>query len=512
MVRYVIYVLFLMIIIPLKTVEAQSNQPMRVEISSLGSQDDFHVLLAEENGFVIIRDDGKSSNDEIIIKLFCYSAAMEKKWNSTITAYKDYAFSKKYYRNGYGFLLFSDSKNKESKFKIFRIDIASGKVVSSEFVVEDKINPVDFKSVKGHSFVLGREGKGIGKIITNVFSSTNNKSGKLRFFHYDWEEASLNNLTASLQNNMQPRQLDVFEHGSAIDLYAVKAVDKYTDEIWRYSFSFGGALQEKHQYSRIKGKTVVNLSISTRENRRFLAATMSSIRDRYNHYEDYTDGIFVSIFSGEKEKKSIYHKLSNINAFYSHTNPNMFQFFPGKKDVQGSVGYQILLHPQAKSDKNQNIILAEAYYPEYRTDWYYDAYGVAHTRRVFEGYRFTHAMAVSFNNDGEIDWDVALKMPDIHSYARPRRAGLITDGTTSGIVYNFDNEISYQLVKENKKLNGRKTATLPLMNKNDNLKNSLKERIRFWYEDYMLASGYQKISNDKKGNRQVFYVYKIAFR
>ncbi|MGM0612022.1 MAG: hypothetical protein ACQESM_00785 [Bacteroidota bacterium] len=485
---------------------------MRVEFSSLGRQDNFHLLLAEDNGFVIIRDDGKSSDNESIIKIFCYSADMEKKWNSTISLDENYSFSKKFYQDGFGYLLFSDSKNKESRFKLYRMDIASGKVTSNEFIVENKITPVDFKSVSGHSFILGREGKGLGKIISNVFSSTDKKSGKLRFFHYDWKEANLNNLTDSIQDNMQPRQLEVFEYENTIDLYAVKPYSKSTDEIWRYSFSFSGLLEDKHQYSRIEGKTVVNLAISAQEGRRFLTATMSSIRDRYNHYEDYADGIFVSIYANGKEKNSTYYKLSNINAFYSHTNPNMFQFFPGRNKVQGSVGYQILLHQEAKTNSKQNIILAEAYYPEYRTEWYYDAYGVAHTRKVFEGYRFTHAMSVSFNNNGEIIWDAAIKMPDIHSYARPLKADLITDGKTTGIVYNFDNELSYQLVKDNKKINGRKTATLPLMHKNDNLKNTGKERIRYWYGDYMLASGYQKITNDQKGNRQVFYVYKIAFR
>ncbi|MFW6019150.1 MAG: hypothetical protein ACOCPM_01090 [Bacteroidales bacterium] len=503
---------FILLIIPFQTGNAQSNQPMRVEFSSLGRQDDFHLMLAEDKGFVIIRDDGKSSDDEIIIKLFCYSEDMEKKWNSTITVYKDYSFSKKYYRNGFGYLLFSDSNNKGSNFKVFRIDIATGKVTSREFSVEDKILAVDFISVNGHSYVLAREGKGLTNLITNVFSKSDKNSGMLRFFHYNWQEEKLNNLTDSVQGPMQPRQIEVFDQGKTVDLYAVKSSDKYTDEIWRYSFSFNGTLGEKYQYSRIKGKTVVNIAINEYENRRFLAATMSSMRNRYDHYEDYADGIFVSIFSKGKEENSKYYKLSNINAFYSHTNSDMFQFFPGKNKVQGSVGYPILLHQEAITDPKQNVILAEAYYPEYRTEWYYDAYGVAHTRKVFEGYRFTHALAVSFSNDCDIAWDAAIKMPEIHSYDRHQKAGLITDEKTTGIVYNFDNEISYQLVSEDKKLNGRKTATLPLMSKNDNLKNSNYERIQYWYGDYMLASGYQKINNNQKGNRQVFYVYKIAFR
>ena len=511
MARFLISILLILFVFPFEAVNAQDNQPMRVEFSSLGRQGDYHLLLAKDEGFVVLRNDGKSSDNEIIWKLFCYSADMEKKWNSTISLNEDYSFTRKYYRNGLGYLLFSDRNNKETKFKLYRIDIASGKVISSEFAVEDKINSVDYISVDGHSYILGEKDKGIGKVISNVFSSSRNTQN-LKFFHYNWDEDQFYDLTDSINVNMQPRQLYVFEYDKNVDLYSLNAASKSTDEIWRYSFSFDGKFENKHQYSRIKGKTVVDLAVSSLNKRRFLAANMSSFRDRYNHYEDYSDGLYVSIYSEGQEKYSRYYKLSSLNSFYSHADQGMFRFFPAKDEIQGSVGYQIKLHKKARTSKTENIILAEAYYPEYRNEWYYDAYGVAHTRKVFQGYRFTHAMAVGINNDIEISWDVALEISGTHSYSRNKRTDLITDGQTSGIVYNLDNELHYQLVKKGKKLDGKRTVTLPLMNKNDNLKSSKKGRIRHWYEDYMLASGYQKINNSQKGNRQVFYVYKIAFR
>jgi regulation of enolase protein 1 (concanavalin A-like superfamily) len=46
----------------------------------------------------------------------------------------------------------------------------------------------------------------------------------------------------------------------------------------------------------------------------------------------------------------------------------------------------------------------------------------------------------------------------------------------------------------------------------DKVKLTTSDNIDFWYNNYFIASGYQKISNDQEGGkRNVFYLNKVSF-
>lgn len=510
---YTALLLTVILILPsMSYVFSQADKPLREEFSSLGRKGDYSVLLAENKGLMIIRNDGKTKNDEIIWRFWGYSTDMVRKWKSTFSMEKHYEFSRKFYRAGFGNILYADVSNNESRLKHIQINMETGEVKSRDFKVDFKFQIRDFKVVNSAAYVLGLNAKGLNSFFKNIFKSDDEKGHRIRFFKYDWEQNKLTNFSELIDEGMRPKRLNIHKAGKEIDIFMARAITEQQDEIWMYSFGFNGKLNQKHKFSSVSGKNVVDLVVTSAGSKRYIGATMSSLRNRYNNYEDYTDGLYFSIFKKGKEINSRFHKLSNLRAFYNKAEPEMFQFFPGKDKVDGSVGYQLKLHPELKATNNKMILLAEAYYPEYHKEWYYDAYGVSHTRKVFDGYRYTHALAVAFNAKAKVTWNVSMEINGIKSYSRDRRVDIIAEEGNAGIVYNLDNELHYQTLKGGKNKQNPATVTLPMLYDNDQLKESEDGRIRYWYGSYMLATGYQHIDHENKGNREVFYLFKIGFQ
>lgn len=491
---------------------AQDNQPLRVEFSSFGRNDAYSLVLAEENGLLVLRNDGKSKDNQIIWRFYGYSVNMERMWKSTISVGKDFSLNKKFYRKGYVHLLFTDISNKESRMQHLHVNMTSGEVKIRKFLLENKLQIKDFKVADSSAYILGLNTRGLKNFLRNVFKSNEKKGRRLRFLRYDWEQDKLHNLSDSMATGLRPKRLHIFDHKDQVDVFMAKAINELQDELWMYSFDYSNNLMQRYKFKPVSGKNIVELIVSSQGKDRFVAATMSGLRDRYDRYEDYTDGLYFSVYTGGKEAISRFHKLSNLVAFYNKADPDMFRFFPGKKQLGNSIGYQLNLHPQIKGDGDEMILLAEAYYPEYHTEWYYDAYGMAHTRNIFDGYRFTHALAVAFDREAKVAWDESLEINGVKSYSRARRVEIIADGKNAGIVYNLDNELHYQTLSNGKAKENPATVTLPMLHKDDQLKSSEDGRIQKWYGDYLLASGYQKIDHKSKGNREVFYIFKIGFQ
>ncbi len=512
MMKHFLIILSFVILAPFSSAYAQSDQPLRVEFSSLGRNDDFTVMLAGEQGLIVLRDDGKGADDQRIWRLFGYSGDMTSKWKATITLGKDLELADRHYRDGKANLLFIDSRNKESTLELVKVDMSTGEVVSRSFALPDKLNVWDFKVLDGQAFVLGINSRGLKNFLSNVFSSSDDRERRIRLVRYDWKSDEATDISENIDAGMRPLRLDIYGNEKTIDVYTALAVSESSDELWMYSFSAEGEMTNRYRFSPVEGKSIVELVVTSSGENRYIAVSMSGIRERYERYEDYTDGLYLSVFNQGEEAVSRFYKLSNLGAFYKKADPDMFRFFPGRKEMAGSVGYQLNMHPEIKGGENEMILLAEAYYPEYHTEWYYDAYGMAHSRYVFDGYRYTHALAIAFNKKAEVVWDEAMEINGIRSYSPALRLDAISDNGTTGIVYNLDNELHYKLISEGTSDGDQQAVTLPLMHPDDKLKGSEEGRIRYWYGSYLLASGYQKIENKSKGNRKIFYIYKIAFQ
>ncbi|MFO8055278.1 MAG: hypothetical protein R6U19_08990 [Bacteroidales bacterium] len=490
---------------------AQDSNPLRIEFSSLGRDGEYRVLLADQQGMIVVRNDGNSGDDQNLWRLFGYSVDMEQQWESRLELDEDLELRKMYYYQGLGNLLFEHSSSRESKMEDVSIDMADGSVSTTTFQMEGRHMVRDYIAIGEHSFILALKGKGLKSFFRNIFSSQKAKS-RLKLLRIDRNTKSTRLLSDTIPGGMRPLRLNFYEHGNTVDVYMANAVSDTRDDLWMYAFSYNGSLKKKHHLKSVPGKTVVDLAVRSQGKTRYMTFSMSGLSQRYDRYEDYTDGIYFCIISNDKLVDSRFHKLSGFTSFFKEADTEMIRYFPKQKEVQGTVGYPMQIHSDLKGTEGEMILLAEAYYPDFYTQVYYDAYGMAHTRRIFRGYKYTHALAIAFDRKGEISWHEAMELKGKYTQNRKKSVDVISDGRDAGMVYNLENELSYQLISGGKAQGEPAVVSLPFKNRNDRLKSSKNGRIHYWYGNYLLATGYQEINNPAEGNRKLFYIHKIAFQ
>ena len=83
------------------------------------------------------------------------------------------------------------------------------------------------------------------------------------------------------------------------------------------------------------------------------------------------------------------------------------------------------------------------------------------------------------------------------------------------LVYSFDGELKSKVVSGKTVVEGKTGVKIDTGNANDKVKENYGSGIEYWYDNYFIAYGYQKIKSDKysgKSKRKVFYFNKIAYK
>ncbi|MDH5475364.1 MAG: hypothetical protein OEX22_06715 [Cyclobacteriaceae bacterium] len=236
-----------------------------------------------------------------------------------------------------------------------------------------------------------------------------------------------------------------------------------------------------------------------------------------------TQGFYIAGFYKNQEVFNKYHHFNDLDNFYSFKSlreQERIEEIIEKKKNQGreyKSKYRILTH-EVIAQGNQYLMLGEAYYPTYRHQqvrrysprgYYYE------TKIVFDGYKYTHAVVVAFNNKGEILWDYGFKINSIKSMDLKEKVRINTTDEFTKIVYNLEEKMNVITIQNGKMVSTDNNLALPSKYKNDQVKFSDLEQSEHWYGNHYLAWGYQRIKNiGEEGSikkRNVFYINKLTF-
>lgn len=490
---------------------ARADQPLRLEFISSGRGQSFHMVLAGDQGFIVLKNQRNRDNNKIVWKLLGFSSLMEQQWQDSLSLHENMEMVASDYDEDVAAMVFMKKSNQGTKVKEVWVDMSRGSVHQYEFHVEEQLAVRDYKTAGQQSFLLAMDISDHRGVIGRLFQQGREDEQPMVLIRMDRKEPEHEYICDVIGPGVRPLRLNVFHYKQNVDLYALEESPNGHHQVRMYTFSMGGNLLIDRVMFTAEGKSLVDVAVTSKDSMRFVAATVSSIRNRYNRYEDYTDGIYFCTMPFGREPTARLYTLANITSFYRKAHAQMFQFFPGRKDAPGSAGYPLQIHPDIKGDNNENILLAEAYYPHYLTQIYYDAYGMSRTRRVFNGYKYTHALALAFNNEADLLWHEAMEIKDVQTYSRRTRTDIISDGQQAGIIYSMNNNLRYQIVSNGKAMGDVGSVSLPLKYRNDVVKQAVNNNVRVWHGDFLLVYGYQNIENSTQGQRRVFFVQKVAF-
>jgi hypothetical protein len=239
-------------------------------------------------------------------------------------------------------------------------------------------------------------------------------------------------------------------------------------------------------------------------------------------YIPNANGMYIAKFSGDEQEYIQYYPFSKFESFWkkikstqtSGSNKNNKK----KKDVKESkVNYQLLVHNVIEKN-NEYVMVAEAYYPEYHTEYYTttDANGrvVTQSRTVFDGYRYTHAIVAGFNKDGEKIWDNSFEIWDILTYNLKERVRVLFEGDNIVLAYSNGGAIMSKVISGNQIVDRKQVTKIETAYSDDKVRSNWGSDMEFWYDNFFLTWGYQRIKSSEanKKKRNVFYFNKIAFQ
>jgi hypothetical protein len=180
-------------------------------------------------------------------------------------------------------------------------------------------------------------------------------------------------------------------------------------------------------------------------------------------------------------------------------------------------------HPMIYND--EVILAGEVYYADYHTEIITTTTKnqqgqvlsrKVDTRRIFDGYVFTNILFAAFDMSGKMLWSNSLP------YTRPRafsiydriRTVLQDDGSVM-VVYNDGVNIKNAIVNKDNVIQGTRAVSIGGSITGDKVKEAADFDVVYWYDDFYLASGLQKIKNKelkgKDRKRNIFYMKKVKF-
>lgn len=482
------------IIFPISFLSAQ-----RVEIEVNSRPENYQLVSLGQEGVIVFSDQSNKVFGTNAKWTFAhYNVELEEVWNTEIAAPRgNYVFQDFDTEAGSLFMIFTKFSG---ECLIIEVNVTTQTVTNH---IVDALRNLDFQDfiiINRYTFISGIS-RGTPVVLHHKLDSKTSPQ--------------------ILKNSYGKRtELEKLDKDTLNDIVKITSVD------WK-----GGRSSMRVQSYLDNGEPVFNLPIAQGDDKNLLTGKLSVNSEGKlllmgtfaNKSSRYADGIYI----GEHDGKGIsYMKFYNFTALQ-----NYFEYLPdGKKEAlmkrtekkqeKGkdlNLQYRLLVHDILEKD-NQYILTAESYYPVYRyerrRDWTTGGRFIR-TIRVFDGYEYTHAIVAGFDDQGNLTWDGSFA---IETQKIPRLKELVRVGYHEGlarILYSNDGKIYSKSIKDNQIIEGEAVEAIPTEYADDNVKKSFVNNLEYWYDNYFLAWGFQKIKNnenaDVKLKRSVLYFNKVGY-
>jgi hypothetical protein len=136
--------------------------------------------------------------------------------------------------------------------------------------------------------------------------------------------------------------------------------------------------------------------------------------------------------------------------------------------------------------------------------------------RIFDGYHYTHAVVMGFNEDGTLLWDNSFEINDVKTFTLEQFVKLEVLPDRLALMYLYENHIRTKIIKDDLVLEGKAVDPILTFNENDVVKDERtdKNKLEYWYNNYLYAYGVQDIVTNTAGSssrRRVFFINKVYY-
>jgi hypothetical protein len=487
----------------ISSASAQIDQTTRYELFlSASEHGNFEVLPAGHHGLILHRRFSFPNEDRIeLIKL---DTAFKENWRGFLSIEKRLNLISKRMVGEKLYLLFRDRDLPKKSFFIYSIMIENGNFIMNEMRNVIPFAPIEFQ-ITDHAAIVGGYFNTVPVVM--YFSLHDHKT----------------KIVPGLQNETgELTQIRTYPDASFDVLISAKD-NSGTKTIWIKNYN-------------AEGNLVRNLPLTTHPDKHLIFARSLKMDSESQlvagvygrKFSSYSKGIFISRIDPTGYQDIKYYNYGDLQNFFKYMKAKRerrVQDRIQRRKVRGKkirFNYRFMVH-EVVPHNDQFIMLGEAFYPEYtmadrgfggsffRPSYYSNA--IIREGRVFDGYRYTHAVVIGFDQNGNIIWDNSFEINDVKTFTLEQFVKLEIKDDKITLLYLYENALRTKVIQGNDVVEGKNIA--PLKKGKTEKTGTFHERIAmakldYWYPNTFYASGITERFSTGEGVQRVFFINKIT--
>ncbi len=478
---------------------AQVTQTKRFEIPIHQDFESHQVVPLDTSGIILYRNyTGPKENQLELMRL---DTALNQVWKGFIPVPKDFSYASAKENNGKVYFFFKGTPFTKG-YLVLAINVKDGGYFS--FSIK---NLIPFNATE---FVASRESILIGGYFNY----------RPVVLHYSMRTDRSRILPGFLNELGELIQLKTYGNGNVDVIISAKNSSRKKC-IWIRHFDGNGDLL----------KTVI---LEPEEKKHLIFGRAANMVDDnqivagvYGRNSAYVRGIFVADVNAFGEYKIHYYNFADLKNFFHYMKAKREKRIKERierRKIKGKkikFNYRLMVHELVPYN-DQFIMLGEAFFPRYSTrsstpfgssysPWSYGL-PITYSRTygsdlVFDGYQYTHAVAIGFDKNANLVWDNSFEINGIKVGQLEQFVKIFPTPDHIVLAYIFENDIRTKIIKGDQVIEGTVQNSMSTNNNKEAI-STQNGKLEYWYGNHFFVHGIQYIkSNDN--TRKVFFIAKL---
>jgi hypothetical protein len=486
----------------------QVEQTGRWEIGMPNDNNETFKVIADSLGLIVYSQ--QVGNDQDVIELIRLDTALQEKWKGYIGLDRGLIISQTATRKNSLYVLLRNPRF--AGFVLINLDIVTGKYTTHLIKNAIPFLPTEFAATNGAVMIGGYY------------------NYRPLVLHYSFSLEKSKILPGFFNEPGELTQMKVTEDGAIDIIVSAKNFEK-KKSLWIRNYnSEGDLIKTTVLESREKRNLIFGRSIKMPNNEQVVAGV-------YGRNTEYSRGIFVATISTYGEYTIRYYNFADLQNFFHYLKANQERRIKKRierRKVKGKntkFNYRLLVQ-ELIPYRDQFVLLGEAFYPRYvyrsrynssplagfNNSRGYSNYSPYNNDYVFDGYQYTHAIAIGFDATGKVRWDNSFEINDVKSFTLEQFVKIAPADDHIDLLYLFENLIRSKVIRDNQVLEGKTSDELKVFSDEGLItkEDAKTSHLDYWYDHHLFASGVQNVRRTKEKKevpfKKVFFINKIRYR
>ncbi|MDJ1472813.1 hypothetical protein QNI19_36775 [Cytophagaceae bacterium DM2B3-1] len=528
---------FIIIFLTFCVVVSYAQSGRRVEIQARTKAENMHIVPVESEGVVLF-----SEADRGKYVFTRYNTDLQQDWSVDCLVNPSLDLTRYVYRNKALYLLFS--RYKTPIYQVVKLNVRAGFAAKYEFSSIDRLDIIDFDAIDNNIFMAGKTRNEPVLVRINLLERQTKvlpTAFRARTDLQSIEADSVHGVINAVFVTTKGKDKNVFIKTYSPEGNVLHNVTLTADKEIRYDLLGGKVSNLDSTNQLVIGTFGTQGPVYSRTSTyNYWGMGQGSV---FTGTADYSQGLYITKLQEGQEKFTRYYSFTDFKNFFKFMSGRQQEKMAARIEKQKKKGkdlklqYRLLVHDIIQRN-NQYIMIAEAYYPEYRNSnsgfgspmvggfgmggfgigfgspWSYGPYSGYRSYPVFDGYVYTHAVIAGFDLQGNLLWDNSFEINDVKTFVLKEKVKVNFDSNDQvTLAYNQGGKLRTKVIRGTEVVEGKESVQLSTEYTGDKIKRSLTDDIEYWYGNHFLAWGYQRIRNDEnaqaRGRREVFYLEKV---